>query len=393
MITLEAVDSTNAPIYQRIAAALRKAVHSGELGPGQRLPAMSSLAKSLGVSPLTVGRSYSLLESDGIVVQKQGSGTYVRAGATRPSEAAQARPVRRLFVVLNADCLAKLPRETLHITTDLIGGFLDVLDARQTHVIYVESFTQACLGELGADDAVVVRSPHGADPHLVTKLLDDQVRMVTVWDAYLSLPGLPGVEHDVHQPTQLACAHLVECGYQRIGYIGRLKHHYLKLPVNPKFSMYAATLQAHGLDVHARHVRDAGITPGQAYRAAREIIESGDLPDAFFVDTDYKAMEVIAALADAGLRVPEDVGIASYDDVPEAATFTPALTTVRIPRREMGQAAARLLLQWPTDGSLPASTTIDAQLMIRQTTRPFRANPTAAQPRADLMTQEGKSHV
>jgi DNA-binding LacI/PurR family transcriptional regulator len=107
------------------------------------------------------------------------------------------------------------------------------------------------------------------------------------------------------------------------------------------------------------------VQPGKAYAAARDILQAGDLPEAFFVDTDYKAMEVVCALNDAGVRVPGQVRIAAYDNVPEAATFTPALTTVSIPRREIGRRAAQMLLEWPEDGAMPESVLLTSELIVR----------------------------
>ena len=87
------------------------------------------------------------------------------------------------------------------------------------------------------------------------------------------------------------------------------------------------------------------------------------------MDTDYKAMEVIAALQAAGLSVPDDVGIAAYDDIPESAAFTPPLTTVHVPRREIGRRAGQLLQDWPTDGSIPNDVILQSELIQRQSTR------------------------
>ena len=69
------------------------------------------------------------------------------------------------------------------------------------------------------------------------------------------------------------------------------------------------------------------------------------------------------------LKVPGDAGIVSYDDVPEAATFSPPQTTVHVPRREIGRRAARLLLGWPDSGSVPENVLPTSELVVRGSTQ------------------------
>ena len=73
--------SSKAPIYRQIADAIAKEVQSGQIGLGDKLPPQMELAQSLGVNALTVRRGYELLESQGIIKQRRGAGTYVEIGA------------------------------------------------------------------------------------------------------------------------------------------------------------------------------------------------------------------------------------------------------------------------------------------------------------------------
>src|SRR5690606_31297416 len=99
-----------------------------------------------------------------------------------------------------------------------------------------------------------------------------------------------------------------------------------------------------------------------------------DLPDAFFVDADWKAMEVVSALTHAGIRVPEDVGVIGYGDIPDLQGCVPRLTTVRLPRREIGQAVGRQLLAWMRDRTPLHSQMLDAKLGVRDSTASVKAS-------------------
>jgi DNA-binding transcriptional regulator YhcF (GntR family) len=360
--------SNSVPLYRRIADAVCDAVAAGRVEPGAKLPAHMGLARQLGVSPLTVSRSYEYLKSRGIVRQRRGSGTYLEADAPQRLTRGPRRQIERLAIVLGEKSPAQCLRETLFIITDMLDGVRQVLGSRHGHVTYHEALTRDSLGPVGPHDAVLVMSPREVDPVLVAELLAGDIPVVAMGGDPTSIKA-PRVNYDRYDATVLACRHLVDCGFRRIGYIGMRVYTapvYQRDPYSPKFLAFTNVLHNAGLDVCARYVRQATVQPGKAYAAVREIIAAGDLPEAFFVDTDYKAMEVICALNDAGLRVPQDIAVAAYDDVPESARFSPALTTVRVPRSEIGRRAAQMIIDWPGHDAQPDSIVLPSQLVIRE---------------------------
>jgi LacI family transcriptional regulator len=123
---------------------------------------------------------------------------------------------------------------------------------------------------------------------------------------------------------------------------------------------------------------EAGIRPGpdmvvegdftrDGGRAVIEpIVSSGAPLDAVFAQNDLMAVGVLDALREAGRRVPDDVAVIGFDDIPIAAHTQPSLTTVRQPSREMGEAAARMLLARLAGEELPAAPLIvPTSLVIR----------------------------
>ena len=79
-------------------------------------------------------------------------------------------------------------------------------------------------------------------------------------------------------------------------------------------------------------------------QAATKLIESGDLPTAVFAHNDETATGFMHGLVRAGIRVPEDISVIGFDDMPYAAVFSPGLSSVRLPRREWGRMACRKLI-------------------------------------------------
>jgi LacI family transcriptional regulator len=89
---------------------------------------------------------------------------------------------------------------------------------------------------------------------------------------------------------------------------------------------------------------------------------------AVFVASDVVAVGAIGALREAGRRVPADVAVVGFDDIPLAGFVEPSLTTVRVPAHELGQAAGRALLDRIADRRVERRTLLPTELVIRRST-------------------------
>jgi len=369
MFDIEAVSDKTRSVYGRIADAICEAVASGRMAEGERLPTETALAASMGVSRLTVSRAYRDLKAKGIVTQRRRGGTRVAPDAARLAIPVPGRPVRTIAVILGARSISECSQDSRFIVSALLDGIRDVLGERGPVIRCLTTLTPQDAAALTHDDALLLFvAPDTLDVELLASLLRRGVRIASVW-ATLSPLFFPSIHYDRRHAATLACKRLIDSGYKRIGFLGLTTDG--RGDAALKYAAYMSSLHQAGLDTCACHVRHAAPLPGAAYVAARQIIDAGDLPEAFFVDTDYKAMEAIHALKTAGIRVPQDIGIVSYDDIPEAATFDPPLTTVRTPRRDIGRRTAQLLLGWPKGGPAPKSILLSSELIVRSSTRPW----------------------
>jgi LacI family transcriptional regulator len=87
-----------------------------------------------------------------------------------------------------------------------------------------------------------------------------------------------------------------------------------------------------------------------------------------FSFNDISAMGAMRAFRDAGLRVPEDISVVGFDDVPGAAYHTPSLTTIRQPLRQMGTIAAQILLKRIAGGADGEDVQVEPELIVREST-------------------------
>jgi len=133
-------------------------------------------------------------------------------------------------------------------------------------------------------------------------------------------------------------------------------------------------MRAAGLPVDADLVvTGTGFTEAEGARLCRALLERGADFTAALAGNDLLALGCIDALREAGLDCPLDVSVVGFNDMPFADRFDPPLTTVRIPHREIGAAAAELLLERLADGEREAEQLMLApSFAVRRSTAPPR---------------------
>ncbi len=112
-------------------------------------------------------------------------------------------------------------------------------------------------------------------------------------------------------------------------------------------------------------------TPGLGYPFAKKLIEKKRPFTALFAYNDISAIGAIRAFREAGLRVPQDVSVVGFDDIPAAAFHYPSLTTIRQPLRRMGELAADLLVgQIEHQADWQQEIAVQPEIAIRESTGP-----------------------
>lgn len=120
-------------------------------------------------------------------------------------------------------------------------------------------------------------------------------------------------------------------------------------------------------------VRHGAPTRDDAYGGARELLTESPEITAVVGSADQMAMGAMAWLRDQGRSVPQDVSVAGFNDIDVARDLTPALTTVRLPLREMGEAALTIALEAPSEDGAGAVRWLNTELLVRKSTGPVRS--------------------
>jgi LacI family transcriptional regulator len=142
---------------------------------------------------------------------------------------------------------------------------------------------------------------------------------------------------------------------------------------NERLTSYQQTLTQAGITPDPQLVINCGITIEDGYQAALHMLDCRPKPTAILVINDLLAIGVLRAITDKGLKVPDDISVAGFDDIDMASFLTPALTTVRVFGDDIGKTAVSLILERLKDPNRPAQhIQLPAQLVLRASTGPAR---------------------
>jgi DNA-binding LacI/PurR family transcriptional regulator len=220
-------------------------------------------------------------------------------------------------------------------------------------------------------------------PELIEELKDTSIPVVALWHGSRE-SGIPTVSVDNRAGMTAVVDHLVALGHERIAFAGprRLGD------IAEREEAYLAALERHGLARRPRYQQEAGNDFQGGARALDTLMDLDEPPTAIVAPTDVLAMGMLHAAQRRGLRVPDDVSISGFDDIPVAAVSVPALTTVRMPTEAMIVAALDLAIG-PGGGSADLHPVLQPELVVRASTGPVPRQPRLRALRARALESAG----
>ena len=179
--------------------------------------------------------------------------------------------------------------------------------------------------------------------------------------------------------ARLVTEHLVSLGHRRIAHIGFASTDYVAVRLRQEG--YQQILREHGIEFDSVLVEYAEISAQSGYAAMQRLLARKVDFSALFAGNDTIAFGAMRALYEARLRIPDDVAVAGYDDIPLAAFAVPPLTTLRIDPVSQGRDAVDMLIARMTGESYEASETAYAfELIVRQSCGAARKRPDSDSP-------------
>lgn len=349
----------------QIARQLTWLIATGIIEADAYLPVIADLAEQVGVNVHTVRAAYRQLADDGLISMRRGARTTVLgydrqrawAGTDRHSSFTIGVLVPA-FTDYYADFLEAVANaaevegwlpvicQTHHYDPQVVSRYMDQLFSRNVDGIIVIHFETP-----GDTETVgIFESSEALRP------------MVFVDSAHVGTSSEITVDRsaDGYEAT----AHLVGHGHRRIGYLAPPDSWSSNVLLG---NGYTAALSDAGLDLDdslIAHASDFSLEAGD--KAATQLLQRDDPPTAIFCAGDILALGAIGAGNALGLRVPEDIAIMGYGEIPFAALAAPSLSTIRLPADQLGYEAIRTLRRAIDEGTAQPPVAVETALIPRK---------------------------
>jgi LacI family transcriptional regulator len=268
-----------------------------------------------------------------------------------------------------------MTRSPHHIATDaflpqIIGGLMDVVKERKLRLL-IESVEAEHQDRAYLE---LARAKHIDGMILLTPRIDDaglkklaQVDIPTVLMGELTGSDLHSVDVDNRLAAQNAVQYLINLGHTRVACITNAPKNFTSS--FDRMLGYKDALLSAGIQFDDRLIRYGDFDPQSGYRQMKSLL-SGRLFTAVFVASDNVAIGAKAALREAGLRVPEDISMIGFDDIPWAQYSDPPLTTIRLPAQKLAHTACVVLMDLLQGIEPPTRRMVlDTELVIRKSCR------------------------
>jgi DNA-binding LacI/PurR family transcriptional regulator len=224
-------------------------------------------------------------------------------------------------------------------------------------------------------DGLVMFSSDIDDPILPLLIRDGNPLVLIGRHPYFD--NVTSVDAENREGARDAVMHLIERGHRRIGLInGQLEME----AAQARRDGYKQALLEHGIPIESELMVEGFYSQIAAYEAMEHLLDLPRPPTGVFCASDSMALGALNAARNRGLRVPDEVALVGFDDLPLAAYATPPLTTMRQPLDEMSQQAVRLLIEQIRGHDVPKSVRFPARLVVRAS---------SGEPAADEVTGKG----
>ncbi|NPV54225.1 MAG: GntR family transcriptional regulator [Firmicutes bacterium] len=368
--------NSNAPLYIQAKQRLEQMIKSGELRPSDKISPETELSQKLGISRTTVRQALRLLEEMGIVVRDRGRGTFISENARDILSCRIKGSIGFVLPFLDAsyaaDIMAGATREAAKQGYNLILRDSENDPGKEAQAI-------KSLVEHGVEGILLFPCTERFYSRTVLKLHLDDYPIVMVGRKYSHLP-IPAVEADNYNGAREAAEYLHELGCREFALISPAVSHMSS--VEARLNGYRDVCLERGIPAKTVWIETGHPEESSIYWERRDVnalensiatiqnfLERNPKVDAILTCNDLLAVDALKANARLGRRVPDDISVIGFDDAPFSSQLDPMLTTVRVPRLEMGQAAITVITKL-LQGEMPESLSIciPTSLVVRGST-------------------------
>lgn len=318
------------------------------------MPTLKEIAQMVGVSISTVSRVINNDTSKHISAETKAKVWEVVKQLNYKTSETQRRLVKqKMEAALHSGkqigCILSVPNNKYNhpFFSPMLGGIKDKLKELGASLSFIrtqdevmEDWQQNQLFEDAVPDGLIVIE--NVNPSLF-KALKERVPCCVGID--LSDPTVPVIAYDREIAAQAAVQHLIDQGYREIGYIGGVDLIDSK-DKDMRFRGYKSAILEADLPLNSNWIINAEWNVDLSYDKMSELLTNyrNDLPTAMFCASDMMAIAAMRAVSEQGLRIPDDIAFVGLDNIEISKYTSPPLSTIHIPKYEMGLVAAKSVI-------------------------------------------------
>lgn len=348
------------PKYVELAREFRRQIKSGALKPGDKLPSFIEMREQFGIGQGTLERVHALLAQDGLISREPGRGTFIRRQEAPPTTG------------IIGFCGYGFTLTSTSYWAQIITGVREVLGREDAQVLLLDGDSPSGWDKV---DGILMSE---WDPGVALRWIPENRPCVSL---VVPVPQIPNVLVDDEGGGRAATQHLIDLGHRRIANLGGA--HFSDRRPNPvnaqRFNGYREALHEAHVKADPAWVRRLPMPSSYAEKLvdlgretmARWLREGWrDLGcTAIVAHNDEVAFGVVEALQGCGISVPHEVSVIGFDGVDLCEYSKPRLSSVKIPLRQVGAAAAELLIRQIREPETLAETiVIPVQVEQREST-------------------------
>jgi len=354
------------PLYYQVRELIRSLIGDEKLTPGTPLPTVREICARHEVSHITVNRALGELAAEGLIYRVQGKGSFVAEQETGGTQSVGTRPESRTgrFGLILPFGFINRPDDFYYSET--LKGVRNALASRRYGVLTL-SYSGAGAGqayrtmiEQNQTDGVLVMAPFSEEEVLDILCVSGTPHVLLCGNA-----GDSYVDANNVAAASDATRHLMGLGHDRIGFIAWM--HKWNMHSHDRLKGYKLALQEGGIPIDEKLIVSApDVYESGGQEAIGELLKLDRPPTAVVAGGYWMAIGALDVLKRNRISVPGDLSVVSLDDPMTPQAVEPPLTTVRQPFAEIGEVAAKKLLELVTkDGARPERVVLPTELVVR----------------------------
>ena len=306
---------------------LKEEINSGNYKRGDRFLRIKDICEKFKVSDITARRVLNELERENLVIQKPKVGTLIKSLGKEIY----------MFTPIKLNDL-KILSGWEYIKANILKG---VIEESLRENVEIKFVSEEFILENFKSDNIFLILYHTLNSEIEKNLLKRKSPNIIFLHTPFSFEKVHTIRLDLYKGAYMATNYLIKKGYRKIGFItGSLSNEWFL----PRFEGYISALRENRIKFDMKLIKECDDKEKEVIKKFEELINLSEPPDAIFCANDRRAIHILNYCNKKNIKVPEDIAICGFDNIPETETIEPSLTTISTDFKKIGQEAVKLAI-------------------------------------------------